>query len=90
MAELDGITYAFLALAFGAALLFLLNYRRFSKQSRKKVEELWSKTNSLEGEAVALKAEMEELEKTLSEKIDYSYLDKRIEGLVNLMKSKAT
>ena len=89
MLELDGVTYVFLFLSAGAGLFFLINYRRFSKQSKKKVDDLWSKTNSLEGEAVALKTEMEELEKSLSEKIDYEYLDKRIQGLVNLMKSKA-
>ncbi len=88
MAEIDGVSFTVLALCVGVALMFAMNYRRFSKHSKKKLEELWSKANSLEGEAVALKTEMDELEKTLSGKIDYDYLDKRIQGLVNLMNSK--
>ncbi len=88
MAELDGLTLGLLGISVLVILLLLQNTARFSKNLSNDARQLEGLLHSLEGQALQLKSDVQELQRALETKTDHAYLDKRIDGLVHLIKSK--
>lgn len=88
MAEIDGLTFGFLGLSVLVVLLLLQNTARFQKSLSKEARQLEGVLHSLEGSAMQLKSDVQDLQRVLETKTDHAYLDKRIDGLVQLIKAK--
>ncbi|GEM_PF-2166147 len=88
MAELDGLTLGLFGLSALVIILLLQNTARFQKNLSREARQLEGILHSLEGSALQLKSDVQDLQRTLETKTDHGYLDKRIDGLVHLIKSK--
>jgi len=88
MAELDGLTIGLMGISVLVILLLLQNTARFQKNLSKEARQLEGILHSLEGQSLQLKSDVQDLQRTLETKTDHAYLDKRIDGLVHLIKSK--
>ncbi len=82
--------FVVLALAFcaGTVVLLLKTTYDFEKRLSRQSKHLSDVLGSLENQALELKAKAQDLQKTMDQKTDYAYLDKRIDGLVQLIKTK--
>lgn len=88
MADLDPITVGMLGVSVVVVLLLLQNTARFQKTLSNESRQLEGILHSLEGQALQLKSDVQDLQRVLETKTDHAYLDKRIDGLVHLIKSK--
>lgn len=88
MAELDGLTLGLFGLSALVIILLLQNTARFQKNLSKEARQLEGMLHSLENSALQLKSDVQDLQRVLETKTDHNYLDKRIDGLVHLIKSK--
>ena len=88
MAELDALTIGLLGISIVVSLLLLQNTARFQKNLTKESRQLEGILKSLEGQAMQLKTDVQDLQRVLETKTDHNYLDKRIDGLVHLIKAK--
>jgi len=73
-----------------AALFLLLvkTVHRFKTDVLEETASLDEKISRVEHHAVKLKAALEDVKGEVDEKIDYDYLNKRIDGLLELIKNK--
>jgi uncharacterized protein YoxC len=85
--ELDGISVLILGVSFGVVVLLLINTHRFQRQLGSDARQLEGMLSSLEQQAVNIKADVQRLQRKLDAKTDHQYLDKRIDGLVQLIKN---
>ncbi|MBI5226689.1 hypothetical protein HY994_05680 [Candidatus Micrarchaeota archaeon] len=88
MAELDALTIGLLGISIVVSLLLLQNTARFQKNLTKESKQLEGILKSLECQALQLKTDVQDLQRVLETKTDHNYLDKRIDGLVHLIKAK--
>lgn len=88
MAELDALTIGLLGISLVVSILLLQNTSRFQKNLTKESRQLEGILKSLEGQAMQLKTDVQDLQRVLETKTDHNYLDKRIDGLVHLIKAK--
>ncbi len=88
MAELDGLTLGLFGISVLVILLLLQNTARFQKNLSREARQLEGMLHSLENSALQLKSDVQDLQRVLETKTDHNYLDKRIDGLVHLIKSK--
>ncbi len=88
MADLDALTIGLLGISIVVSLLLLQNTARFQKNLTKESKQLEGILKSLEGQALQLKTDVQDLQRVLETKTDHNYLDKRIDGLVHLIKAK--
>ncbi len=84
----DGVTVVLIVCS--AALFFLLvkTVHAFKTELLEETADLEDKIARTEKHAVALKATLEDVKGEVDEKIDYDYLNKRIDGLLELIKNK--
>jgi len=88
VAELDGLTLGLFGISVLVILLLLQNTARFQKNLSREARQLEGMLHSLENSALQLKSDVQDLQRVLETKTDHNYLDKRIDGLVHLIKSK--
>ncbi len=88
MSELDGLTLGLFGLSTLVILLLLQNTARFQKNLSKEARQLEGMLHSLENSSLQLKSDVQDLQRVLETKTDHGYLDKRIDGLVHLIKAK--
>ncbi len=88
MADLDPFTIAVLGVSAGLVLLMIQNTMRFQNSLTKESRQLEGMLTSLEGQAMQIKSDVQDLQRVLETKTDHSYLDKRIDGLVQLIKAR--
>jgi hypothetical protein len=86
--EFDGVTAVLVVCC--AALFFLLvkTVHRFKTDVLEETSALDEKISRVEHHAVKLKATLEDVKSEVDEKIDYDYLNKRIDGLLELIKNR--
>ena len=82
--------FVVLALAFGlgTAILLMKTTYDFEKRMSRQTKHLEDVLSSVENQALELKSKAQDLHRALDQKTDYAYLDKRIDGLVQLIKTK--
>ncbi|MBI4360421.1 hypothetical protein HY572_01465 [Candidatus Micrarchaeota archaeon] len=84
--ELDAFTALTVAVSAGVVILLLQNTHRFQKQLSNDAKQLEGLLSSLEQQSLALKSDVQRMRAELDSKTDHAYLDKRIDGLVQLIK----
>lgn len=82
----DAFTALTVGVSAGVVILLLQNTRRFQKQLSKDAQQLEGLLSSLEQQSLALKSDVQRMRTELDAKTDHAYLDKRIDGLVQLIK----
>ncbi|MBI5036488.1 hypothetical protein HZC09_04040 [Candidatus Micrarchaeota archaeon] len=83
--EILAMTIGFSAIA---VILLVRNTYLFERKLTREAKHLEDMLLTLENQALELKTEVQDLGKTLNRKTDHGYLDKRIDGLVQLIKTK--
>lgn len=84
--EIDGLTLAVGAISLLIVIMLVQSTRRFEDDLKKNVREMEKKAQDIEESVLSAKSDVEKLRKETGEKIDYTYLDKRIDGLIGLIK----
>ncbi len=84
--ELDGFSVLAIGASLGVVVLLLANTHRFQRQISRDARQLEGLLSSLEQQSITLKADVQRLQRSLDAKTDHQYLDKRIDGLVQLIK----
>ncbi len=84
----DAITAVLLVSAIALFLLLVKTVHRFKTDVLEETSALEEKISRVENHAVKLKATLEDVKDEVDEKIDYDYLNKRIDGLLELIKNK--
>jgi predicted Holliday junction resolvase-like endonuclease len=90
MIDVNGVTIALIVFALGLFIVLVKTVYRFKKEVLARASEVEEKVAKIERKAVALKATLSEIQDEVSEKIDLDYLNKRIDGLINLINEKKT
>ncbi|MDP2717141.1 MAG: hypothetical protein Q8P02_00190 [Candidatus Micrarchaeota archaeon] len=84
--DLDGVSVLVLGVSLGVVVLLLANTHRFQRKLDKDARQLEGILSSLEQQALSLRSDVQRLQRNLDAKTDHQYLDKRIDGLVQLIK----
>ena len=84
--EIDGLMLAVGAVSLLIIILLVQSTRRFESDAKKGMREADAKVAHVEKSVLEVKDGVQKLRKELDDKIDYNYLDKRIDGLVALVK----
>ena len=87
-ASFDAVTAVLLVSAVALFLLLVKTVHRFKTDALEEAAALEEKISRVENHAVKLKATLEDVKDEVDEKIDYDYLNKRIDGLLELIKNK--
>ncbi len=86
--EFDGVTAALIVCCAALFLLLVKTVHRFKTDVLEETSAIDDKISRVENHAVKLKASLEDVKSEVDEKIDYDYLNKRIDGLLELIKAK--
>ncbi len=86
--DFDGVTLTLLVCCAALFLLLVKTVHRFKTDVLEETASLDEKISRVEHHAVKLKAALEDVKGEVDEKIDYDYLNKRIDGLLELIKNK--
>ncbi|MEM0475193.1 MAG: hypothetical protein QW343_00150 [Candidatus Norongarragalinales archaeon] len=86
--EFDGVTVVLIVCCTALFLLLVKTVHRFKTEVLEETSVLEDKISRVERHAVHLKATLAEIKEEVDEKIDYDYLNKRIDGLLELIKNK--
>ena len=83
--ELNGLSLALLSLAVLAFVVLTKMVFDFKKEVLSRANALQDRVSVVNRDAASLKILLEEIRQDAEEKIDYDYLDKRIDGLISLL-----
>ncbi len=89
----EGLSATTIALLGFALLLFIVLVKtvyRFKRDLIEKTSEIEGKLGELEKETALTKKVLSEVRDDVRQKIDVAYLDKRIEGLIQLFENKSS
>ncbi|HEV8289409.1 MAG TPA: hypothetical protein VGQ00_00440 [Candidatus Norongarragalinales archaeon] len=86
--EISPASLLLLAASVAAFILMIRHAHRLKKHADRKSEELHKRVSSVEKHQHNLHKEIQNTRKSVDEKIDRDYLEKRMEGLVTLVRKR--